>query len=74
MLRETMRMDDKTRDQIQRLFAEATIVLEDAHEVAASGQSQKITERSAARKSEALIAAVRKLEKLVARVANLTAL
>lgn len=63
-----MRMDDKARDQIRRLFAEVTMLLEDAHEVAVAGQSSKITAKSAVRKSEALTVAVRKLERLVAEI------
>lgn len=63
-LRETRRMDDKARDQIRRQFAEATALLEDAHEVAVEAQSPKVTARNAAQKSKELAKAARKLERL----------
>lgn len=34
-------MDDDTRALIGRLFAEATAIIEDAHEIAVQGQSPK---------------------------------
>tara|TARA_R110002074_G_scaffold234259_3_gene406127 strand:+ start:662 stop:862 length:201 start_codon:yes stop_codon:yes gene_type:complete len=66
-------MDDKARDQIRRLFAEATMVLENAHEVAVSGQSSKIKARSVERKTDALIAATQKLEMLMTKIKHLAA-
>lgn len=66
-------MDDKARDQIRRLFAEATMLLEDAYEVTVSGQSSKITAQSVVRKSGELAKAARKLERLAGKIVRLAA-
>ncbi len=47
-------MDDDTRELLGRLFARATMTLEDAHEAAIPGQSPKVTVKAAGRCAEEL--------------------
>ena len=50
-------MDAETRELVRRLFVEATAMLEDVHEVAATGQSRRLSARSYAVQAERLQAA-----------------
>lgn len=58
-------MDKDTRELARQLFAQATMILEDAHELAVEGQSARLTAQAADKYTKSLQQAGQNLVMLV---------